>query len=189
MFTGEHKQFQYSTVLQFSSHPQKFTFSKKFLCSVFIFFSFFFLFCLQQWFPASCPPGHLSILLHQLFCYWFLLVYCSSRLFFSSSRSLINMSASFQSLFCFWDSGSSWLSFWVLLEDCLSPLHLVVFLGFVLPLHLGQNPLLFSSLLTFCDVVFVLATVGLWFLLLLSALSKIFCVVDLSYCFLFIRLG
>ena len=36
------------------------------------FFSFFFLYSvLHQWFSASCPPGHLSIHLHQLFCYWF----------------------------------------------------------------------------------------------------------------------
>ena len=43
-----------------------------------------------QWFPAFCPPDHLSMLL-QLFCYWFLLEYYSC-LFFSSSRSLVNIS-------------------------------------------------------------------------------------------------
>ena len=32
----------------------------------------------QQWFPPFCPPGPLSILLPQLFCYW-LLVFCSSQ--------------------------------------------------------------------------------------------------------------
>ena len=166
MFTGKHKQFQYSTVL-FSSHPYKFTFSKKFLCSVIIFFSFFFLFYLQ-WFPTSCPPGHLFVLLHQLFCYWFLLVYCSSHLFFSFSRSLVNISASSQSLplFCFWDSGSSWLLFWVLLEDCLSPLHLVVFLGFYLAPSSETKPSAFFILVNFlwcgfgfsyCETVVLLA--------------------------------
>ena len=40
---------------------------------------YFFLYSvLQQWFPSFCPPGHLSILWPQLFCYLFLLVYCSS---------------------------------------------------------------------------------------------------------------
>ena len=41
-------------------------------CLHFLFFSFFFSkFCLWQGFPPLCPPGHLSILLLQLFCYWF----------------------------------------------------------------------------------------------------------------------
>ena len=40
--------------------------------------SFFFLYSiLWQLFPPFCPPGHLSVLLPQLFCYWFLLVYYS----------------------------------------------------------------------------------------------------------------
>ena len=34
---------------------------------------------LQQWFPPFCSPGHLSVLLPQLFCYWFLLVYYSGE--------------------------------------------------------------------------------------------------------------
>jgi len=39
-------------------------------------FSFFFLYSvLWQWFPPFCPPGHLSVLLPELFCYGFLLVY------------------------------------------------------------------------------------------------------------------
>ena len=43
------------------------------------FCSFFSLYSvLWQWFPPFCPPGHLSILLPQLFYYWFLLVYYSS---------------------------------------------------------------------------------------------------------------
>ena len=32
---------------------------------------------LWQWCPSFCPPGHLSILRPQLFCYWFFLVYFS----------------------------------------------------------------------------------------------------------------
>ena len=32
---------------------------------------------LWQWFAPFCPPAHLSILLPQLFCYWFLQVHCS----------------------------------------------------------------------------------------------------------------
>ena len=40
------------------------------------FFSFYFLYSLLwQWFPPFCPQVHLSILLPQLFCYWFLLEY------------------------------------------------------------------------------------------------------------------
>ena len=43
------------------------------------FLSFFFLFSvLQQWFLPFCLSDHSSILLPQLFCYWFLLMYCSS---------------------------------------------------------------------------------------------------------------
>ena len=57
------------------------------------FFSFFFLYSvLWQWFPRFCPPGHLCILLPQLFCCGFLLVhYLSVCLFFSSCRSLVNI--------------------------------------------------------------------------------------------------
>ena len=42
------------------------------------FFHYFFLYSiLWQWFPPFYHLGHLSILLPQLFCYWFLLEYCS----------------------------------------------------------------------------------------------------------------
>ena len=81
------------------------------------FYSFCFLYSvLWWWFPPFCPPGHLSVLLPKLLCYLFLLVCCS--------------------LFS-WDPGSSSLSlFWILfLEGCLSPLHLVVFLGCYLSLR------------------------------------------------------
>ena len=63
-------------------------------------FHFFFLYSVQQqWFPPFCLPAHLFILLHHLFCYWFLLVffhfsYCLS-LFFKSSCSLLNISCIF----------------------------------------------------------------------------------------------
>ena len=42
------------------------------------FFSFFFLYpVLWPWLPPFCPPGHLSVLLPEQFCYGFFLVYCS----------------------------------------------------------------------------------------------------------------
>ena len=47
------------------------------------FFSFYFLYSvLWQWFPPFCPPGHLSILQPQLFCYGFLLCIIHLCLFF-----------------------------------------------------------------------------------------------------------
>ena len=46
---------------------------------------------LWQWFPPFCLPGQLSILMPQLFYYWFFVVYCSA-LFFKFSRSLENIS-------------------------------------------------------------------------------------------------
>ena len=53
--------------------------SQKFL-TLFFFFCIFSLYSVsQQWFPLFCPPGPLSILLPQLFCYWLLLVLCSSQ--------------------------------------------------------------------------------------------------------------
>ena len=61
--------------------------------------SFFFLYSVVwQWFPSFCPSCHLSIFLSQLFCYWFLLVYYSF-LFFSSFRSLVNISYIFSIVF------------------------------------------------------------------------------------------
>ena len=84
--------------------------------------------------------------------------------------SLVNISCIFSIVFR--APGSSSLSlFWILfLKGCLSLLHLVVFLGFYLVPSSGTKPSAFSSWLTFCDVVLVLATVGLWFFfLLLSA--------------------
>ena len=73
------------------------------------FFSFFFLYSVPwQWFPPFCLPGQLFVLMPWLFCYCFLLVYfsfqllyCSSLfvcLFFSSSRSLLNISYVFSIL-------------------------------------------------------------------------------------------
>ena len=78
---------------------------------------------LQQWFLPFCPPGHLSVLLPQLFGYWSPLIYYSS-LFLCSSKSLVTFITSFQPLplFFFQDPGSSSLSlFWTLfLEGYLS---------------------------------------------------------------------
>ena len=99
------------------------------------FYSFCFLYSvLWWWFPPFCPPGHLSVLLPKLLCYLFLLVCCS--------------------LFS-WDPGSSSLSlFWILfLEGCLSPLHMVIFLGSNLVPLSGTKPSAFSSWLIFHDVV------------------------------------
>ena len=67
------------------------------------FFSFFFLYSVPwQWFPPFYLPAYLAFLLPQLFCYWFLLVYFHfiycivyHCLFFSSSRSLLNISCIF----------------------------------------------------------------------------------------------
>lgn len=69
-----------------------------------------------------------------------------------------------------WDPGSSLLSlFWfIFLESCLFPLYLVVFWGFYLSFF--QDIFFFFSWLTFYDVIFALASVGLWFWLLLFSL-------------------
>ena len=60
--------------------------------SSFLFILFFYI--LWQWFPPFCSLGHLSVLPPQLFCYGFCLVYYSP-LFFSSCRSLVNVSSFF----------------------------------------------------------------------------------------------
>ena len=76
-------------------------------------------------------PGCLSVLLSQLFCQLFLLVYCSSVcLSFSSSRSLGNISCISSILF-----PRSWVVFTTIILNSFSgrlpvSLHLVVFLGF-----------------------------------------------------------
>ena len=134
-------------------------------------FILFSIFCFTALISTFCLPGHVYILLPPLPCYWFLLVYCSP-LFLSSSRSLVNISCIF-SIFALHSFPRSYsLSlFWILfLEGCLSPLHLVVFLGFYLVPSSA-----FSSWLTFfilinCKVVFLAAAGLCFFLLLLSAL-------------------
>ena len=74
------------------------------------------------------------------------LLFISVCLFFSSCRSLVNISQSLPPFF-FQDPESYSLSlFWIpFLEGCFFPLHLVVFLGFYLYLHLGLNFLLFHA--------------------------------------------
>ena len=124
------------------------------------FFSFFFLYSvLQQQFLPFCPPGHLSILLHQLFCYWFLLPYFSS-FFFSSASSLVNISCNF-SIFAspptpkildhlyyyyseFFFSGSLHISTLFIVPRLPHPL------GFYSVPSSGMKPSAFSSWLTFC---------------------------------------
>ena len=54
----------------------------------FFFFPFFFFILVCEWFLSLCLPGHLFILLSQLFHYWFILVYfhfsyCAAHLFIS----------------------------------------------------------------------------------------------------------
>ena len=91
-----------------------------------------------------CLPAHWFILLPHLFCYWFLLVIvlllfvCSLKSF----SSLLNISfilSVHASILFSWDLGSSFLSLlWILSQvDCLSPLHVVVHLGFYLILSSG----------------------------------------------------
>ena len=62
----------------------------------------------------------------------------------------------------FWDLGSSLLSLlWVLLHvDCISPLHLVVLLGFYHVLSSGTYPSGISFCLTFCDCGFCCTDCG-----------------------------
>ena len=69
--------------------------------------SFICLTALWQLFLPVYFPSHLFALLLQLFCYWFLLVYfsfqlfCCSSLFFSSSRSSLNISCILTCAFIF----------------------------------------------------------------------------------------
>ena len=78
-------------------------------------FSFFPLYSvLQQWLSPFCLPGHLPILLPQLFCFCFLLVYCSS-LFFSFFGSLVNISCIFSILFL-----RSWIIFTIIILNSFS---------------------------------------------------------------------
>ena len=103
-----------------------------------------------QWYLPSSPPGHLSVLRPQLFCYWFLLVYLlfiSDCLFFDSSRSLGNISC-VSSIFPSILFPRSWIIFTVIILNSFSGrllccyLHFIVFLGFYLGPSCGQNPLL-----------------------------------------------
>ena len=92
---------------------------------------------LQQWFLPFCPPGHLSVLLPQLFCYGFLIVYYSSLLvcslvllglwltFLASSQSLPSFFfwIIIQKSFIIIHANHSLALLWILfLEGCLSPL-------------------------------------------------------------------
>ena len=69
---------------------------------------------MQQWFLPVCPPGHSSVLLSLLFCNWLLLVYYSS-LFFSSCRSLVNVSCIFSTVF-----PRSWIIFTTIILNSFS---------------------------------------------------------------------
>ena len=79
-------------------------------------------------------------------------------LFFSSSRSFLNISCIF-STYASHFSPKSWIIFtsllWILFPfDCLSPLHLVVLLGFYLVPSSGMHSFPISFCLTFCDCSF-----------------------------------
>ena len=100
---------------------------------------------------------------------------CLFVLYFSMSLVIILCIFSVFIPLLFWDLGSSSLSlFWIsFLEGCLSPFHLAVFFwSFILSLYLNKTLCFFTLVIktTFCDVVLVLATEGLWlFLFVLSA--------------------
>ena len=132
--------------------------------TIFIFPPFFFLYSLLwQWFLPFCLPSYLSFLLSELFCYWFLLVYHSSLLVFSSSRSLVSISCIFSILF-----PRPWIIFLTIILNSFSerlPMFssFIVFLEFYLVPSIGTKPSAFSSWLTFCNMAFILAAVGLWF--------------------------
>ena len=124
-------------------------------CSfLFILFS---LFCSMAVISTVLSSSSLIHFLCQLFCNWFLLVYFSFQLLYysslfvlSSSRSPLIISCIF--LICasilFWDLGSSLLSLlWILFQvDCLSPLQLVIFVGF----YLVPSFATYFSVISFC---------------------------------------
>ena len=102
------------------------------------FFSSFFLYSvLQQWFPPFCLPGHFQVYSSASIILLLIpssVLFISVCLFFSSSKSLVNISHIFSILFprfCLIFTIIFWIIF---LEGCLSPLYLVVFLGFYLVL-------------------------------------------------------
>ena len=105
------------------------------------FHSFFFiLFCSRDF--LHCLPGHWSIILPQLFCYWFLLICFSFQLLsysslFACCLVLLGLCSAFllscgSTLLLFL---KSWIIFtimtWILFQIyCLFSLHLVVFIGY-----------------------------------------------------------
>ena len=99
---------------------------------------------LRQWFPPFCLPSHLSVLLPQLFCCWFFQCIVHLCLFFSSSRSLVNISCIFSILF-----PRSWIIFTVIILNSFFGMLLISILFscfseiFILSLHLGHDPLPF----------------------------------------------
>ena len=139
---------------------------------VFMFFILLSVFCSVAVIAIILFPRYVSVLLHQLFCYWFLLVYCSPvsvcSLVLDFWWTFLVLSRSFPPFF-FWYSGSSSLScFWIIsLEGCLSPFHSVVFRGFVSPFDLGQNSLLFHP--------GQLSVICFWFSPLRDCGSRFFC--------------
>ena len=118
---------------------------------------------------STILSGHLSVLLPQLFCYCFLVVYCSSL--FVCSLGLLGLWVTFPNIFSILFL-RSWINFTSIVLNSFSgrlPIctSFSCFGGFYLVPSSGTQHSAFSSWLTSYDVVFVLATVRLWFFLLL----------------------
>ena len=130
---------------------------------------------LWQWFLPFCLPGYSSDLLPQLLSYWFLSVYFFFSvivllifLFFSYSRSLLNISCIFSVLASILFP-ISWIIFTIIIlksfsRRCLSPFNIVfcfVFWGFILFLLLGHILLPFHSVWLSLIVDSILQATGL----------------------------
>ena len=117
------------------------------LSSLFFFFLFLFFFlysALLQLFPPFFLPGHLSVLLPQLFCYWVPLVY-----FFISVLTLLIVCSLF-SVFVKY--------FLYLINLCLHSIYLLLLFShyvmsdFLQPRTLQHARLLFSTILEFAHI-------------------------------------
>ena len=109
--------------------------------------------------PVICSSSVALLLIPCSVILSFQLLYCSSVcLYFSSSRSFLNISCLF-STYASRFSPRCWIIFtsllWILFPlDCLCPLHLVVLLGFYLIPSSGMHSFPVSFCLTFCDCSF-----------------------------------
>ena len=113
----------------------------------------------------SSASGILLLIPSSIFFMSIIVLFISVFLFFNSSRSLLNISCIFL-IFASILFLRSWILFTIIilnsfLEGYLSPLHLVVFWGFILFLHLGHSSLPFHFVYLSLNVVFVPQTAGL----------------------------